>query len=91
MFWKTARQKRILESSYVECPSCESVGRVSKWNQLARETYGNHSPDIRKSAINKANTFPYQCPQCFKGYSATNLTYLAEKDPTASLKTPETT
>ncbi|WP_280769634.1 hypothetical protein [Salipaludibacillus daqingensis] len=93
MFWKSAKQKRILEATYVECPSCETIDRAANWNKLAQETYGTHSPDIRKAAINKGNSFPFQCPHCFKGYSAHNVHFLDEEQHVhpAPLKASQTT
>ncbi|WP_416147356.1 hypothetical protein ACM26V_14125 [Salipaludibacillus sp. HK11] len=94
MLWKSARQKRILHASYVECPNCKSVELVSKWNQLAQDTYGSHSPDIRNAAVKKGNSFPFQCPSCFKGYSAKKMNFSDGKDTstsTSQLKPSETT
>jgi predicted RNA-binding Zn-ribbon protein involved in translation (DUF1610 family) len=70
MFWSTTRKKQILEATHAECPSCSEVSSVKEWNNLVVQTYGTGSPDIRRAAVNRKNSFPFQCPECFKGYSA---------------------
>lgn len=87
MFWKTARQRKILEATYAECPNCSTTDHISAWNQLAKDTYGDQAPDIRQSATSKKNSFPYQCPRCFKGYSANKIFFLTDEEVQESLKT----
>ncbi|NJP37440.1 hypothetical protein [Alkalicoccus luteus] len=76
MFWKANRKKQVMEATHIECPSCETVTAVQAWNKLAVGTYGDDTPDVRKAALNKQNSFPFQCPTCFKGYSAHRLEFV---------------
>lgn len=80
------KKKHISNATHVECPNCAEISTVDCWNQIVIDTYGERSPDIRNAALNKKNSFPYQCPACFKGYSAhkmkfsTNNNELLEKN-----------
>ncbi|MDQ0254497.1 putative RNA-binding Zn-ribbon protein involved in translation (DUF1610 family) [Evansella vedderi] len=69
MALKLFRAKKYDHCTHVECPSCEEKRPVEDWNNIALETYGSNSPDIR-TAANKKVPFPYQCPNCYMGYSA---------------------
>jgi RNA polymerase subunit RPABC4/transcription elongation factor Spt4 len=70
MFWKTSRKKQLLDATHAECPSCNYTSSVKEWNDLVSSVYGSQSPDIRRAAADPKNSFPFQCPSCFKGYSA---------------------
>lgn len=67
MFLKRLKAKK---SSVVICPCCGVKTPVEKWNELAKSTYGENTPDVREAAQSKKNTFPFQCPSCYKGFSA---------------------
>lgn len=67
---KIFQKKKIQESTQVICPSCNSSTEVEKWNDIARHVYGEDSPEIRNAALNKKVSFPFQCPECHKGFSA---------------------
>lgn len=69
MFWKHNQKKQVLNATHIECPSCNELATVKAWESLAKGTYGN-VPDIRKASFKKSNSFPFQCPECYKGYSA---------------------
>lgn len=69
MFWKQSQKKQVLEATHIECPSCSGVSTVKAWENMAAGTYGRF-PDVRKASLKKSNSFPFQCPDCFKGYSA---------------------
>ncbi|WP_147802792.1 hypothetical protein [Alkalicoccus halolimnae] len=70
MPFKLNRKKQTLEATHVQCPSCENISAVEKWNNIVKHTYGDSAPDVRQAAINRKNSFPFQCPSCYKGYSA---------------------
>jgi len=72
------RKNNIRHATHAECPNCEEVGTVESWNKIVVDTYGKKSPDIRLAALNKKNSFPYQCPSCFKGYSAHIIKFSTE-------------
>lgn len=75
MVFNLLKRKRVLAATYAECPNCDSKAKVKEWNQIALDTYGKQAPDIRQSALNKQNSFPYQCPVCFKGFSAHKVSF----------------
>ncbi|SDO06188.1 hypothetical protein [Alkalicoccus daliensis] len=77
MFWNFNRKKEVLDATHVKCPSCEALTKVKEWNEMAEGTYRD-VPDIRRAAVNRKNSFPFQCPECFKGYSAHKLTFQKE-------------
>ncbi len=74
------KRKKAEQYTHAQCPKCEEVTTIDKWNQLAKATYGPDSPDLRTLSTNKANTFPYQCPQCFMGYSAYQVKLVQEDE-----------
>ncbi|MGJ9383775.1 hypothetical protein [Salipaludibacillus sp. CF4.18] len=90
MFWTSTRKKKILEATLAECPICNEANEINLWNQLVCDTYGDHSPDIRTAALNKKNTFPYQCPTCFKGFSAHRIKF-SKSNENGSFETKEFT
>nr|WP_090892356.1 hypothetical protein [Evansella caseinilytica] len=71
--------KKILNATHIECPSCETVRPVDKWNEGTITVYGSDSPDVRNAALNKKNTFPYQCPECHMGFSAHKLNFVTKE------------
>lgn len=89
MFWNIPKKRRILEAISAECPICKETTQIKDWNQLVYDTYGEHSPDIRKAALDKKNSFPYQCPSCFKGFSAHRISFKGTPKVTDAFKAQE--
>lgn len=75
MLFKAARRKKVINASHVECPNCTNVHSAETWNDWAQQTYGNQAPDIRKAGADKNNSFPFQCPSCYKAFSAYRMNF----------------
>ncbi|TMW72235.1 hypothetical protein [Alteribacter natronophilus] len=90
MFLKALKKKKLESCTHVTCTSCGATHTTAEWNESATRVYGEDSPDILTAAADNTNTFPYQCPTCFMGYSAHQLEYSERKSPVSIQKTIET-
>ncbi|UCZ52725.1 hypothetical protein LGQ02_18365 [Bacillus shivajii] len=80
MVFNMLRKRKLQYATHIECPQCEATTAVDEWNKIVKDVYGPQSPDVRLSATNKSNTFPYQCPECNTGYSAHKLHFVGNKE-----------
>ena len=69
------KKRKIDVSDLIICPSCSKTSEIDEWNSIAQEIYGDGSPDIRNAALNKKISFPFQCPKCYKGFSAYSVKF----------------
>ncbi|MDG5786705.1 hypothetical protein QA612_04315 [Evansella sp. AB-P1] len=76
---KLFQNKKTKCSTHICCPSCGDESTVEEWNEIAVSIYGKSSPDVRTAALDKKISFPFQCPNCYRGFSAYLLEFVDKK------------